>query len=50
VARVAGLPLSHPWRLQAYRDNGREFGARILRRFSSRTAFLTPPAVFRAAR
>lgn len=37
VARVAGLPLAHRWRLEAYRDNGRDFGSRVLRRIARST-------------
>lgn len=34
VARVAGLQLLHPWRMEAYRDHGRDLGSRVLRRIA----------------
>lgn len=38
VARVSGLPLLHPWRVEAYRDHGKDFGSRVLRRIEYSTA------------
>lgn len=43
VARSAGLPLAHRWRLESYRDNGKDVGARILRRLQFSTATLVRP-------
>lgn len=34
VARVAGLPSLHPWRLEAYRDHGTDLGSRALRKIA----------------
>lgn len=38
VARVAGLPILHPWRMKAYRDHGKDLGSRVLRRIADTIA------------
>lgn len=40
VARAAGLPRLHLWRMEAYRDHGKEFGSRLLREIAHSTASL----------
>lgn len=40
VARVAGLPLMHSWRLEAYRENGTDLGSRVLRKVAHSTGLL----------